>query len=236
MGDFEMSESSNSHKDKIRIILADDHSLIRQALRMSIEKQPDMEVVGEASDGEEAVTITQQLHPDVIIMDISMPKLNGIDACAKITKENTTVAILVLTIHSDSSTVQKVLNAGARGYVNKTASATQIIGAIRTVFHGEAVLPLISAREIAQSKFSEAELTSQNIQQKISPRELEILKLLAKGLPNKTIAQRLNLQETSIKSYLTSLFIKLGVGTRSEAVAKGLQIGYVNVDDFKQDG
>ena len=230
-----MSESSDSLPiKKIRIILADDHSLIRQALRLSIEKQADLEVIGEASDGEEAVSMTQRLNPDVVVMDISMPIMNGIDASAQITKENPGVAILVLTIHSDSSTVVKVLNAGARGYMNKTVSAAQVIEAIRTIFNGEAVLPLTTAREIVQGKFAENGSTSSNIKQKISPRELEILKLLAEGLPNKIIAQRLGLQETSIKSYLTSLFIKLDVGTRSEAVAKGLQIGLVNVDDFKQ--
>ena len=194
IGVLDMSESSDSLiGKKIRIILADDHSLIRQALRMSIEKQPDLEVIAEASDGEEAVTMTQQLNPDVVVMDISMPKVNGIDAIARITKENHAVAILVLTIHSDSSTVVKILNAGARGYLIKTASAKQVIEAIRTVFNGEAVLPLITAREIVQSKFSEKESASLNINPKISPRELEILKLLAKGLPNKNIALEIRL-------------------------------------------
>ncbi|MBN1367728.1 MAG: response regulator transcription factor [Dehalococcoidales bacterium] len=231
-----MNEPSETSKHIIRVILADDHSLIRQALKMSIERQADLEVIGEASNGEEALNLSRSLKPDVIVMDISMPILNGIEATGQITKENHNVAVLVLTIHSDISTITRILSAGARGYLIKTATAKQVIEAIRTVYNGEAVLPLVAAREIIQNNLLDKDATSLNVIPKLSPRELELLKLLAKGLPNKLIAERLHLQETSIKSYLNTLFFKLDVGTRAEAVSKGLQIGYISVDDFKDIG
>lgn len=228
-----MSKSSDFSKPRIRIIIADDHSLMRQALRMWMEKQTDFEVIAEASNGEEAVILTRELSPDVIIMDISMPKLNGIEATAQISKDYPTVAILVLTIHTDNDTVLRILQAGARGYLVKNSSGKQVVEAVRTIISGEAVLSLPIAHEIIQSYPSNKKPIPLNITNKrISPRELEILKLLAKGMPNKIIAQRLGLQETSVKSYLADLFLKLDVGTRTEAVSASLQNGILSINDF----
>ena len=213
----------------IKIIIADDHPLLRQALKTLIKNNRNLDVVAEAVDGEEAVKLAKKLSPDIIIMDISMPKLNGIEATRQISRECPGIGILVFTVHDDNDTVLSIIQAGAKGYLLKTATGGQILQAIRAVMEGETVWAF-PTRDII-SKTSQSKKID-NISRKLSPRESEILKLVAKGRTNKEIASRLGLQETSIKSYLSSLFIKLDVGTRTEAVAVGLQFGIITTNDF----
>ncbi len=229
----QLNGSDDFRKPRIRIVIADDHPLMRQALKMWLKKQPDFEVIAEAGDGEEAVKLVRELSPDIVIMDISMPKLNGIEATRQISRECPTVATLVLTVHSDNDTALSILQAGAAGYLIKTASGKQVVQAVRTILGGEAVWSL-PIHKIIQSTSSNRQRISLGISTRLSPREVEVVKLLAKGKSNKDIALRLGLRETSVKSYLASLFVKLGVGTRTAAVSVSLQAGILTVDDFNE--
>ena len=222
------------NKTKIRIIIADDHPLMRQALITSLGKEPDFEIVAEASEGEQVVKLTSDMNPDIVIMDIGMPKLNGIEATRQISNKYPNVAVLVLTIHIDNDTVLSVFQAGARGYLVKTATGKEVIQAIRTIMSGETVWSLPISNKIIQATSHQTNASSYGLSRKPSPRELDILKLLSKGMSNKVISIKLGLQETTVKAYLTSLFIKLGVGTRTEAVSVGLQIGALTIGDLKQ--
>lgn len=233
----EFNSSLNGTGEKrTRIIIADDHPLMRQALMMWLGKEPDFEIIAEASDGEEAVNLTKSLNPNIVIMDIGMPKLNGIEATRQISRECPNVRVLVLTIHSDNDTVLSIFQAGARGYLIKTATGKQIVQAIRTIDSGDTVWSLPISNQMIRGSPSKAKSPILNVSRKLSPRELEILKLLSKGTGNKLIALELGLQETSVKSYLTSIFMKLGVGTRTEAVSVCLQIGILTIEDLRQTG
>jgi DNA-binding NarL/FixJ family response regulator len=229
---LDMTRLDGLSKPRIRIVVADDHPLMRQAIVMWLEKESDFEVVAEASNGQEVVKLARELSPDVVIMDIGMPILNGIEATRQISTECPNIGILVLTIHSDNDTVLSILQAGAKGYLIKTSSGKQVIQAVRTIAGGEAVWSLPISREIIDGS-SPQKISAIKINRKLSTRELEILKLISKGMGNKNIALELGLQENSVKSYLTNLFVKLGVGTRTEAVSIGLQNGIININDLK---
>ena len=216
----------------IRVILVDDHPLFRQALKLCFRRQQDIQVIAEASNGEEAVNLTRQLKPDVVIMDIAMPKLNGFEATREISRESPDTLILVLTIHTDNETAIRIFRAGAKGYLIKNASGKQVVQAVRSLFNGETIcsLPIGNIIKDASSRFSP--LLINNNAKQISPREFEILKLLAKGETNKNIACILDLQESSIKSYIINLFLKLEVGSRTEAVTVGLKSGILSLEDL----
>ena len=215
----------------ISVILADDHPLFRQALKMCFRRQQDIQVIAEASNGEEAVNLTRQLKPDIVIMDIAMPKLNGIEATKEILRIIPDTLILVLTVHTDNETAIRIFRAGAKGYLIKNASGKQVVQAVRSLYFGEAIssLPIDNMIEEASHHSSVSQI---NNMKQISPRELEILRLMAKGEPNKKIASILNLQESSIKAYINNLFRKLGVGTRTEAVTVGLKSGVLSLENL----
>jgi NarL family two-component system response regulator LiaR len=228
---------SSSNQDKVsrtRIILADDHPLMRHALRDVIEKQPDFKVIAEAIDGEEAVKLATELIPDVVIMDISMPNLNGLEATKQIKAKCPTVAVLVLTIHTDNEHILKILQAGANGYLTKDVRGNEVVHAIRALVAGEMVLSASVSGGIIKyaSKYS-VEPVSLESGEKITARELEILRLLAKGASNKEIAARLNLSLRTVKSYLVNLFLKLNVTSRMEAVAASMKKNILDIQDLK---
>ncbi len=216
----------------IKVILADDHPLFRQALKFSFKRQQDIQVIGEASNGEEAVNLTRQLKPDLVIMDIAMPKLNGIEATKEILRKSPNTLILILTIHTDNETAIRVFRAGAKGYLVKSASGKQVLQAIRSLFNGETICSLPIGNLIKEASNRSTPILINNVNKQISPRELEILRLIAKGEPNKHIAAVLNLQESSVKSYIINLFLKLEVGTRTEAVTVGLKSGILSLEDL----
>jgi DNA-binding NarL/FixJ family response regulator len=220
------SELSQNQSNRIRIMLADDHPLLRQALRNVLEKESDLEVVAEVEDGEQAVTIATELAPQVVIMDISMPKLNGLDATRQIKAKHPAMAILVLTVYDDSEHILSILEAGAAGYLTKRVFGHEIVQTVRAVAAGETVLSSSvshqiirhAARFVAKPVFLDA-------QEKITSRELEILRLVARGMSNKQIASGLELSPCTIKSYLAEIFSKLNVGSRTEAVITALRAG-----------
>jgi len=207
---------------KTKVVLAEDHIVVREGTRELIQRQPDMEVVGEASDGEEAVALTAKLRPNVVIMDVAMPKLNGIEATRQIKQLNPAVAVLVLTAYSNEEYIFALLEAGAAGYLLKNVRGSQFIDAIRAVNSGESVLDPTIARRVIETQTSEP----------LSGRELDILKLAAKGISNKDIADQLFLSPRTVQAHLGHIFNKLGVASRTEAVLYGLRRGWLVLEDL----
>jgi NarL family two-component system response regulator LiaR len=219
--------------DKTKVLLAEDHIVVREGTRELIQHQPDMEVVGEASDGEEAVELTAKLRPNVVIMDIAMPKLNGIEATKQIKERNPSVAVLVLTAYSNEEYIFALLEAGAAGYLLKNVRGSQFIDAIRAVNSGESVLdPSIARRVIERLTSPVNSRTEAQATEPLSERELEVLKLAAKGISNKDIAEQLSLSPRTVQVHLAHIFNKLGVASRTEAVLYGLRRGWLMLEDL----
>jgi NarL family two-component system response regulator LiaR len=218
---------------KIRVLLADDHAVLREGMRSLIEQEEDLEVIGEAGDGEEAVRLGSELKPDVILMDIVMPKVNGIEATRLIKEASPSTAILVLTGYTDDRYIIGLLEAGACGYLLKNARGSEIIGAIRAVHSGESVLdPSVVHRLLRRA--SGATRGREEVQAKglLSQRETSILKMVARGMNNEDIANELFLSVRTVKAHLTNIFNKFGCGCRTEAIIKGLREGYITLDDI----
>jgi DNA-binding NarL/FixJ family response regulator len=220
-------------RDNITILLAEDHIIVREGTRELLQHQSDMEVVGEASDGEEAVILAKQLKPDVIVMDIAMPKLNGIEATKQIKKFRPATAVLILTAYDTDQYIMALLEAGAAGYLLKSVRGNQLIDAIRAVYAGESVLqPSTTRRVIEQLKAkasAEEEIPSFL---PLSDREMEVLRLSAKGVSNKDIAETLFLSNRTVQSHLSNIFKKLAVASRTEAVLFGLKRGWFSMEDL----
>ena len=218
---------------KIRILLADDHVVLREGMRNLIEREKDLEVVGEAGNGEEAVKLGTELKPDIILMDIVMPKVSGIEATKLIKKASPNSAILILTAYNDDRYILGLLEVGACGYLLKNARSSEIIGAIRAVHSGESVLAPAVIRRLLERASGLARGTGKvEVEGLLSQREIETLKLAAKGMSNKDIADELFLSVRTVKAHLSNIFNKLGVGSRSEAIIKGLRQGYITLEDI----
>ena len=228
------TELAGSKRDKVTIMLADDHPLLREALRNVLEKEPDFEIVAEASDGEETVRLATEIIPHVVIMDISMPKISGLEATRQIKAKCPSIAVLVLTVHDDSEHILSILEAGAAGYLTKSVFGKEVINAVRGVASGETVLaPLVSEKIIKHALRYAAKPVSLGLGEKITGRELEILRLAAYGMSNKDIAERLELSLRTVKGYLQEVFSKLNVTSRTEAVITALRSGIITLDDIK---
>jgi len=227
--------SPNQHKPgKTRIMLVDDHPLLRQALRNVLEKEHDFEVIAEASDGEEAVKLATKLIPDVVIMDISMPNLNGLEATRQIKASCPTIAILILTVHDDNEHIFSILQAGAGGYLTKSVYGDEVINAVHALVYGETVLSPLVSQQILKYAFQHIRKPlSLDAGDKVTAREMEILRLAAMGISNKDIALRLGLSLRTVKGYLAELFLKLNVASRTEAVIVGLRKGIFTLDDLE---
>ena len=218
---------------KIRVLLADDHAVLREGMRSRIEQEKDLEVVGEAGDGEEAVRLGAELKPDLILMDIVMPKISGIQATKLIKEASPSTAILVLTGYSDDRYIIGLLEAGACGYLLKNARGSEIIGAIRAVHSGESVLdPAIVHRLLRRASGPPRENGEVEAKGLLSQRETGILKMVAKGMNNEDIANELFLSVRTVKAHLTNIFNKFGCGCRTEAIIKGLREGYISLDEI----
>lgn len=229
-----ISETGLENKVRIRIMVADDHPLLRQALRYALEKQPDFEIVAEASNGEEAVQLASELTPDVVIMDISMPKLNGLEATKQIKAKHPRTGILVLTVHNDREHIISILRAGACGYITKSADDNEVINAIRAMLSGETVLSPAVSQQILKNVFEyDQKPMSADTGNRLTFRELEMLRLIAKGISNKDISLKSGLSLRTVKGYLADLFVKLNVASRTEAVVIGLRRGILTLNDLE---
>jgi len=229
-----MTEDISKQDDaRIRILIADDHPLLREALKNILERQPDFRVVGEASDGEEAINLAARLLPEVAILDINMPKVNGIEATRQIKTSHPDVAILVLTIYDDIPHILAIIEAGAAGYLTKKVFGDEVVNAVRNILAGDTVLvPAISRKLINHVLRHKTKSQAVFTHHDISKRELEVLTLAAMGKSNQDIAQVLSITSRTVKAYLTDIFSKLNVSSRTEAVVTALKSGIIDLDDI----
>lgn len=218
---------------KIRVLVADDHPVLRGGMRSLLEQEEDLEVVAEAGDGEEAVGRAAELNPDVALMDIVMPKLNGIEATKQIKRVSPTTAVLILTAYDDDRYVVGLLQAGAAGYLLKSATGKQIVEAIRSVATGESVLDPAATRRLLAclARHSNGTLSDDG-GAILSQREMEILRLASQGMSNKEIARALSLSMPTVKAHFVNIFNKMAVGSRTEAVLRALSKGWISMDDI----
>ena len=215
----------------IRILLADDHIMVREGTRRILERETDLKVIGEASDGQEAITLAGKDHPDVVIMDISMPVMNGIEATKRIKRIAPQIAVLVLTAYDDDQYVFAILEAGAAGYLLKNARGSEVIDAVRRVYAGESVLhPSIAKKVLRQFVRPATETEKMDV---ITDRELEVLRLAAQGQSNRQIAEKLVLSPRTVQAHMANIFAKLQVGSRTEAVMTGLRKGWFKLEDVE---
>ncbi len=220
--------------NKIKIIIADDHKVVREGTRELLQKENDLEVVAEAGDGEEAVELVERFKPDVVIMDIAMPKLNGIDATKQIKAANPRVAVLILTAYEHDQYVFALLEAGAAGYLLKDVRGQEVIEAVRAVHAGESVLHPVVARKALDHFVNPVKKNAITKDQALTEREIEVLRLAARGHRNKEIATELDLSVRTIQAHLGNIFNKLKVGSRTEAVIAGLKDGVLSLEDIRE--
>ncbi len=223
---------SSGQVQQIRLLLADDHAVVRAGTRELLERQPDLSIVGEASDGEEAVRLTHDLKPDVVVMDVRMPKISGVEATRRIKAECPEVRVLVLTAHDDDEYVFALLQAGANGYLLKTAEVEELVKAIRAVAAGQSALaPAVAGKVVAQftsgKTLPDVLNHTQDQYDGLTERELGILQLVGKGLSNKQIGKRLFISDRTVQAHLSNIFSKLGVSSRTEAVMHAVRKGWI---------
>jgi len=217
----------------INVLLAEDHVITRQGIRRLIEDEKGVKVIGEASDGEEAVQMVTDMKPDVVIMDIAMPKLNGIEATRQIKLTSPRTAVLILSAYDDDEYVFALLKVGAAGYLLKNISGDELARAIRAVYKGEPVLDPIVARKVMNYfKLPDKMRGLEKPSDHLSNRETDILKLAARGMTNKDIADKLHLSNRTVEGHLRTIFNKLGVGSRTEAVLYGLRKGWFTLEEL----
>ena len=217
----------------IRILLAEDHVVVRQGTRQLLERERDFEIVGEAGDGEEAVRLASQLKPDVVIMDVAMPKLSGIEATKQIKAILPATIVLVLTGYDYDEYIFSMLEAGAAGYLLKNVSGDELIGAVRAVYAGEPMIhPTVLRKLMTRFKAPATGPAVVHALPPLSEREMEVLKVAAKGMSNKDIASELFISERTVQAHMRSIFNKLGVGSRSEAILYGLKRGWFSIDEL----
>lgn len=204
---------------KTRLLIAEDETVVRYALAQLLAAEDDIQVVGEAADGGEAVVLARQRQPDVVLMDLSMPKMDGIAATRKIKEETPECAIVVLTIYSDDDKVFDAIKAGASGYVLKDSPAEQTVEAIRAAARGEGFLhpSLVSKVMDEFARISRLRAAAKEVFKELTRRELEVLELLGKGLKNREIAEQLHISEKTVKNHVSSIFFKLHVNDRTQA-------------------
>lgn len=208
----------------IRVLLADDHAVVRKGVREFLEDEPDIQVVGEATDGQQAVDLAVALQPDVVVMDVSMPELTGVEATKRIRSLAPTVRILALTAYDDETYIFSLLDAGVTGYMLKTAESREIVRAIRATAEGRAALdPGVASRVIARA------MQPTSTAEALTERELMILRLAARGLTNKQIGAELNISDRTVQNHLANTYTKLEVASRTEAVTVALQRGLIRL-------
>ena len=210
--------------EPIRILLVDDHRLMRDGLRTLLELEGDLEVAGDAADGMEALESYAAVRPDVVLMDVRMPKMDGVEATRRVIDRWPTARVIILTTFDDDEYVFEGLRAGARGYLLKDVSGHELAEAVRTVTAGGALIEPSIARKVL-AEFSRLPPPARPAESALSERELEILQLLACGLTNREIALRVSLAQGTVKNYITSILGKIGARDRTQAALRGRELG-----------
>ncbi|MBI4552825.1 MAG: response regulator transcription factor [Candidatus Latescibacteria bacterium] len=216
--------------ERIRILLADDHAVLRAGLRLLLNAEPDMTVVGEAATGAEAVELAKSLHPDVVLMDLKMPGLGGVEATRYLKREVLHVKVLILTMHDDEGYLRQALRAGASGYVLKKAADTDLVAALRAVYRGETPIDPSMAKVLVE-EYLEPGCRLNGLteaKRKLTDREREVLTMLAQGFTNRQVADRLFVSVKTIETHRARIMEKLDFRTRAELVQYALQQGFLD--------
>jgi DNA-binding NarL/FixJ family response regulator len=212
---------------KVRVMLADDHAIIRDGLKLLVDAQPDMTVVGEAADGRSAVAQAHALLPDIIVMDVSMPQLNGVEATMQLATTAPAVKVLMLSVHEESNYVRRLFAAGARGYVLKRSAGEILIQAVRTVAAGEIYLDPLLTGTVITGVVKPAARAGKLTAVELSERETEVLRLVARGYVSKEIADQLGVNSKTVATYRLRAMEKLGLNSRAAIVRYALQQGWL---------
>lgn len=219
----------------IRVLVADDHEVVRRGTRELLDRADGIAVVGEARDGDEAIRLADATRPDVVLMDVRMPGTNGIEATRQIKRRLPGTAILALSAFDDDPYVFALLDAGAAGYMLKSARGDELVEAVRAVRGGESILHPDVAEKVVRRAASRGQVAGAGPPERVTARELEVLRLAAKGLANKEIAARLTISTRTVQVHLANIFAKLSVGSRTEAVLHALRSGILSLDDAAPD-
>ena len=216
----------------IRVVLADDHAVVRKGIREFLEEEDDIQVVGEAVDGQEALRLVAAEQPDVAVLDIQMPRLSGVEATRRIKSRFPDVGILILTAYDDDPYIFALLQAGAGGYVLKTAPSEELVRAVRAVARGESALdPVVASRVVRRLASGHPTAESEVLVEGLTERELEVLRLAARGLTNRAIGHELGISNRTVQGHLANVFAKLQVNTRTEAVLQAVKLGWLTLDE-----
>lgn len=219
--------------DTIRVIVADDHAVVRQGIRDYLADEPDIEVVGEAADGAETLAQVDTRQPDVVILDIQMPNVSGVEATSRIKAHHPDVKVLILTSFDNDPYIFALLKAGISGYLLKTAGPDELVRAVRTVHRGQSVLgPEIAGRVVEGLASGRLIPTEPDTRETPTERELEVLKLVARGLTNVAIGQALDISDRTVHGHLANIYARLQAANRTEAVLKALRQGWIGLDDI----
>lgn len=213
----------------IRVVLADDHAVVREGTAELIERAGGIRVVGQAASGREAVELVRAHRPDVVLLDLSMPDMDGVEAARRIHEAAPDTAILALSAHEDEAYVMAMLEAGATGYLTKSARGREVVDAVRSTAAGESVLSPVIAARVMRRALGRRDASAGAI---LTGRELEVLRAAARGLGNKQIASELQLSPRTIQAHLANIFGKLGATSRTEAVMRGVREGWLALDDL----
>lgn len=217
--------------DRTTVLLADDHVLVRQGIRQFLEDADDIEVVAEADDGEQALLLALQLRPQVVILDIRMPKLSGVEVTRRLKAQLPAASIVILTAYDDDPYVTALLQAGANGYVLKTATSDELVRAVRLVSEGKPALSPEIAHKVVQHLTGGGQpLEMKEPADPLTPREIEVLRLASRGLTNREIGQALNISHRTVQGHLASIYVKLGVSGRTEAATEALRLGWIVIE------
>lgn len=219
------SVSEQPEANRIRVLIADDHTILREGIRSLLERESDIAVVGEAQDGREAVEKTRALKPDVVLLDIGMPRMNGIEATRTIKREHPGIRVLILSMHEDEEYVRPLMEAGASGYVLKRSATTELVSALRAAYQGHTVL----APELARAAFGSPASTADRYDG-LTEREIEVLKLIAEGLTNQQIADRLTISIKTVQAHRANIMEKLDLHDAVELTKYAIRKGLINLD------
>jgi len=215
----------------IKIVLADDHTIVRQGLRSILEQQAGINVIAEADNGREAVRITKQLKPDVVVMDFSMPDLNGLEATRQIKQRVPETKVLILTRHANQEYVKSILSAGASGYLVKKSAAEELVIAIQAVHRGDSYLDSSISKMIIKEYLSPAAGENKTLEVKLTPRQHEVLQLIAEGHPNREIASRLHISVKTVENHRANIMKSLDLHSTADLTQYAIRKGIISLDN-----